>query len=740
MENNINLTNKQKAFAIFKWTIRKYLPMSVAYWILLFISFPMVEVFGMIVCFSQDDFEEYITSMKDIAQYLPGSVFSGIVILFSVILTIIAFSYMHNKRCVDFFGSFPVSRRTLFFARFFAVLVMCIVPLIVFGLIGALLTFNDFAMIEAFKVMGYLILGVAGNVSFIAFISVCCGTVADVLISYCVINAVYPICVAICYFFPVSVIPGLQGGYIGEAVFTLFSPAAAPFVGMFGTSKSFHIVWWALFTLVLVAGCFVLCRKRKAETAQNAFAFATVEIVIKFVTCFAAGFGVGWIFANIGAAYGTIQAEYVWFFIGMFMGILVVDFLLHLIFHRGLAKFSRSFIECSVVAVATTVFLFVITTGAFGYDERIPNADEVEQVSLITEGNKFADKGENLLETYKDDQQTIYDFIELHKNLLENYKKEKERVYPIVEIPNDSTYEYSEDAYSYLELNYQLKNGKKISRVYSNHRLNDVKMPNKLDKKFSLTEEEILNQMPEKYVSGISIYLDFMEFDIYSDVDEKEVKSLLKALKKDISEQGISNKSGKDDFYIDICYEDSSYTYSKNCGFYIPDTYVNTIQVIKENRLYYSEYRWLENQVYAEVEPEEAEKILKNQPARTIYFKVPDSWNKDAEIKCMLFNEEWNCFYTALDSNFANCEKVSDDVWKYEIPDVTDGTTYQTEAAEGFTSVMFYQPSEEEFHFSGRIDLNGAGNMLVLGNKKKNRNVSDYYKAQYAYEWTTYHE
>ena len=35
MENRNNLTNMQKATTIFKWTIRKYLPISVAYWILM---------------------------------------------------------------------------------------------------------------------------------------------------------------------------------------------------------------------------------------------------------------------------------------------------------------------------------------------------------------------------------------------------------------------------------------------------------------------------------------------------------------------------------------------------------------------------------------------------------------------------------------------------------------------------------------------------------------------------------
>lgn len=39
MENN-SLSNKSKAIALFKWTNRKYLSVSIAYWILLFLAYP----------------------------------------------------------------------------------------------------------------------------------------------------------------------------------------------------------------------------------------------------------------------------------------------------------------------------------------------------------------------------------------------------------------------------------------------------------------------------------------------------------------------------------------------------------------------------------------------------------------------------------------------------------------------------------------------------------------------------
>ena len=53
MENN-SLSNKSKAIALFKWTNRKYLSVSIAYWILLFLAYPLAEIFIMITSIPVD--------------------------------------------------------------------------------------------------------------------------------------------------------------------------------------------------------------------------------------------------------------------------------------------------------------------------------------------------------------------------------------------------------------------------------------------------------------------------------------------------------------------------------------------------------------------------------------------------------------------------------------------------------------------------------------------------------------
>ena len=209
MENN-SLSNKSKAIALFKWTNRKYLSVSIAYWILLFLAYPLAEIFIMITSISADGkYNYYVDRMQTYGVLIPSTLFAAIAIGYSIVISLIAFSYMHNKRCVDLFGSFPVSRRTLFFSRFASVIFSTLMPVIVIGLIGMILSFEHKAFIAGASTIGLLCLVLIGNICFIAIISLCCGTTIDVIICYGAINVCYPIAVFLCSYYPGEILPGV---------------------------------------------------------------------------------------------------------------------------------------------------------------------------------------------------------------------------------------------------------------------------------------------------------------------------------------------------------------------------------------------------------------------------------------------------------------------------------------------------------------------------------------------------
>lgn len=294
---NINFSEKEKAFSMFGWTNKRYKGISIAYIALLVITFPLIEIILLLQSRTTNPTYQYENVIGEASLAISGTVFAFVAILFATIFAIVTFSYMHNKRCMDLFGSFPISRRTLFFTRYVSVLVQTLVPMLVVGVIGAMLTLKMSAFLDVMQTVGFLCVGVIGNVSFIALLSLCCGTVVDVIVSFFAINGIYPICVAICILFLGTILPGYAGNSNGVngALYTLLSPLAAPFAGIWGDEEILYLVWWIVFSMVLIAGCFIFSRKQKTEIAQNAFVFGIVEQVIKIFAGFVVGFGIGWL-------------------------------------------------------------------------------------------------------------------------------------------------------------------------------------------------------------------------------------------------------------------------------------------------------------------------------------------------------------------------------------------------------------------------------------------------------------
>ncbi|MGN0383643.1 MAG: hypothetical protein ACI4DS_05175 [Eubacterium sp.] len=598
MENN-KLTNRQKAVSIFAWTIKKYLPVQISYWILLILAYPIVDLLALITVIGDpyNSVDCYIEDMEIASPIIFGSVFSGIAIIYSIILSMVIFSYMHNKRAMDLFGSMPISRRGLVFAKYFATLAICILPVIVIGLIGMILSLNGAGMLMVLKHMLMLILGIIANVTVILFISLCCGTISDMLIGYFAINIAYPIVAGICYMFPMSVIPGMTNDYIWSSIFTLACPIAAPYVGMFGTGKVLHIVWWIVVSIVLIVACYALCKKRKSEIAQNTYAFSAVEIAVKIIVCFGAGFILGYVFSYVGYSFDTIIAQYVWFFIGAVIGIMVANILLHLIFHRGMSRYVSSLKLCAGELVLVAAFLFMVTTGYFGYDTRVPEVDDVSEVA-VTGGYEedFYVNGENILEPYTDNKEDIQSTVEFHKQMVKSIKEKNKGLYPII---SDTDY------YSYgseVKIVYKLKNGTVLKRMYANYSEYEVeKSPVLTD----ISDIDKIQLIPAKYFNDCYVYDNnityYEESDSYYEPrqyyrnESAETSELMDELLEAIIKDKDLVKTYDDEIYTDEYFEillyydnteDNIYYSHASADIIITEECTNVIEVLKKMGIY----------------------------------------------------------------------------------------------------------------------------------------------------------
>lgn len=731
MENN--LTNKTKSLSIFWWTIKRYIPVSIAYWILLMFSLPMIETFMAIVITAESNFKEYVETMKESAIYIAGTGFAGIAVFFSIIVAMIAFSYMHNKRSVDFFGSLPVSRRTMFFARLVAVIVITTVPVIIFGSIGACLSGSFAAAGSIMKVVGYIVLATIGNIVVIAFISLCCGSSVDIMISYAAINIAFPICVTIFNHLPSTVIPGMETSLWPASAYTLFCPVASVFTMAFGNGKVFGIIWWVVLTVVTIIASYVVCKKRKAEQAQNTYIFSAVEVVVKFIVCALSGLGLGWIMAYIGLAHRTITAQYIYFAIGLVAGIMVANILLHLVFHRGLVKFTKSLIQCGIVLAVCVVYTGVIATGMFGYDVDLPESAEIKGASLIdSEEYTFYVDGKNVFAKKSYDKETIDGIYEAHKKIIENNLETKKwSLYPITGIDAYKEYASANDYYGDTTITYELTDGTEFSRTYTSSELG-VKIDNKL---YTRTDNsDAINLIPSKYITYVFINSWESNDCINFELDNNKME-IIEALKKDIEIYGlISEKDAK--YNIGIDFENERFDYA-NAYIYFNDTYVNTMAALKKYG--YSNFKYWSfnsNNVLDEYN------LYNISEGETIYFKLPEGMDPNKEVKCLQTYVDEGTYMFKISDKRTVCEHVKDDIWKYTMYDITNDEYYNDLRS----AIVICQVDEDNMIDTGLIKFpkDEENNLLTIGERKLNKKGkpidNDYWTPIYKYKWTKYEE
>lgn len=744
MENkNMYLSEKEKAWNMFRWTGKRYKGISIAYIAMLIITFPLIEIILLLQSRTENPVEKYADIIEETSLALSGSIFAFVVILFTTIFAIVTFSYMHNKRCMDLFGSFPVSRRTLFFTRYISVLVQSMVPLIVVGLMGAMLTLKMSSFLDVMQTVGFLCIAVMGNVSFIALLSLCCGTVVDVIVSFFAINGIYPICVTICILFPGTVLPGYDGNIngINWSLYTLLSPILAPFAGIWGEEKLLYIVWWIIFSAVLLAGCIIFSKKRKTEIAQNAFVFSIVEQVIKIVTGFVVGFGMGWLMSVIGAnSSSSYMAQYIWFFVGTCIGALITCIIFHLIYHRGLSKIKVSLIVSGIDVAAVMAFVLIIVSGAFGYDEKIPDINEIQKVSVTINSNEsYIVNGQDVRANYTADKEFIEAAVEAQKIIVNDEMKYKKGVYPI--IPNFSESSEVEEYIAHqISISYQLKNGKIIKRFYNGYfqgekieKLNQYVENAKDEKKLlqTIPNDDLMSVQLTDLRKGYTVELIDNQFEFSSDIEQKKRIRLKEAVIKDYESIDKKNIKKKDRMYeIEFSYTNSRNQYiSVSCT--ITDEFKNTLEILKSDDYKNTELLYL-RQTSSYLYSGELEFTGENE--KTIYFKAPDDWNKDIEIRAMLYSpDEGAWISTDYESEQTKCEKVKGNLWKYTY---SKPENMSEEEFETYKKIMFYQIADDKVNLSGAIKISATSekNCLVLKKKKKS-GITDYQWAMYKYHW-----
>ncbi len=203
------------------------------------------------------------------------------------------------------------------------------------------------------------------------------------------------------------------------------------------------LVGYAVAGLLLAACALLLYRRRRLETAGDVVAIAVLRPVFKYCL----SLGTALVFADLLLAMVFQQPRGGYGMAALVLGLMIVGafigyFAAEMLMQKTLKVFrARAFRGFAAVCAVLCLFVGLNELDAFGYERRVPDANEVDYITVLN--------------AKIDEPETVEALIELHRAAIAD-KARQERG-------------WAEGALNVMtfELSYTLKNGGTLERLYS---------------------------------------------------------------------------------------------------------------------------------------------------------------------------------------------------------------------------------------------------------------------------------
>lgn len=509
----------------------------------------------------QQQYQERLLALKTMLVEDQAGFGNGLLVFLmltaAVVIGVSSFSYLHNKRKVDFYHSIPVRRELLFGVQFADGILIT----------GAAFLINACLLAGVSQAYGVPVSSIMGCISRSFGLN---------MLYYCLNYVV----VTVAMMMTGNMIVGL----LGTGVFFFFMPGLM--LLLMGYCETFfittpHSAWssdgslllWGMkylspfsayimavsqefqkgegYTLALINTVFVFCvltvlslelyRKRPSEAAGKAMAFKRSKAPIRIILVLGAGLAGGMFF-------WALQSSLKWGLFGMIAAVVLSHCIIEIIYHFDFKKLFSHWIQLSVCLAAGVLFFLSFRYDWYGYDSYMPGKEDIASVSVdIGEdsdwvwGNPAVQEGQRGSLSFEypvrykrlEQEMRVTDVDtalilaeEGRRYVLEDREyrlgKEREETYAEGEAalldPDSASSvsviggadgptsvfvagKLSEKYYTQMTITYQMKNGRSVSRSYYFY-LSEV-----MDAYRKLYENEeyknglyyILNETPEKY-------------------------------------------------------------------------------------------------------------------------------------------------------------------------------------------------------------------------------------------------
>lgn len=447
---------------VFCDTVRRYRNPFILYWAAMIIFGPLAAII------------DYVTTVGDARNHLVswgGSDLIALCMLItlgaSVVIPMVVFSYLDNRRALDVFHALPVTRGKLFWGNMLATLFLLFAPFAVCVLPVAAaedlspLWLNpvdpavDFSML---RMSGFILGAALMMCGLMMLLMICCSTVVESFGYFCILMVGYVMVVYMGFNLVGQYTFGFSSFWV-EYFLLRFSPVAILTSTSGIASPNFWIpsLQMGLLGAVLIVLGWRRYIQRKSEQAGG-YIWAPVYYIAAAFGSLAAGLYVRAVVSSgndgLDAAAGAVTA-------------VLVFIVLDTIRHRGFRHIARSAVTSAAGVAGVAVLAVVINlTGTFGYEGWVPDAADVLAVKVQSGAPANLSSAFPLTDT--ESIQTVIDF---HKSVVGN-QEPLETGSPETLVEYDpygfTSAETIDQSYGsvYLTITYEMKNGSEKVREY----------------------------------------------------------------------------------------------------------------------------------------------------------------------------------------------------------------------------------------------------------------------------------
>ncbi len=311
----------------------------------------------------------------------------GVFVMIGIIIAAcVFFSYLHNKKQVDFYHSLPLKREQLFCTNFIAGLLSILIPFILNWLLSivGLSFFGGFSVIDwptTFSTLGLHLLFALCVYAVAILAGVLTGNLLVHLLGTATLLAVGPLLILMYATVMEMFYETFYGSVFALVTYLAYSsPVARWFSAFEGVSMhAIDTVLWLLFAVVIIGCTLYLYKIRSSEAAGHAMAFSKSKAIIKYPIIFISTFFSGILFHFIGDSY---SGSYFWMIFGFIAGALLVSRLMEIIYDFDFKSIKKNWKGLGIFAVVFALFISVPLFDLTHYDSFLPEEAEVASIDL----------------------------------------------------------------------------------------------------------------------------------------------------------------------------------------------------------------------------------------------------------------------------------------------------------------------------------------------------------------------